>query len=853
VIMKNTALFCSFGLIALSICTTPASAQQAGKLDELVVTAQKRAENVQDIPQAVSAITGDELQSRGIVETSDLTGTLPNLQITSAYGKTQPNFSLRGISVANEFSAATASPVGVYVDEVYQSSRASHGQQLYDLERVEVLRGPQGTLYGRNTTGGAINFITRAPTLGDGEAYVTAGYGNYETYTLAGAGELTLVDDKLGVRVAGTLGRGDGFLFNPLQGRDFATTNFTAGRITVRYKPTDTVDITLKAYTGEDDPYANLAYGIGYLENRTNAAGFSQYGPQPSLGGRALQEDEILSDTGGKYFSDTQGLAFTVKAELSDRFTLTSITGFDVTNYEIDPFDCDGSPVDLCAIRYDTKSENFNQDFRLNYDGDGLHFIVGAYYGKEDVQTNNEPDFFGFLRPLLLGAGLPGNYSNISIPVGNSLSTIPAFVLDPSLTPADAGFCDPVVINPDGFFDARSLIAFQADVAATNTAGGTAIQAACAGAGAPPFGPILASQRFDIIRPSYAVYGEAGIDVTDRMSLTLGLRYTRDEVQYRNGSSVVFGLDGVTPIANLVPYSFPFNAGAGAVNQTEKTGRFSGRAIVDYKFTDDILGYASYSLGYRAGTYNALAYQDTSQVYFVEPEKINAYEIGLKSRLLDDRLQLNLAGFYYDYANQQIAQIIGVTSFLRNADGRLFGLEAELRAAVTDSFRIDASFGYLDSEYSGNSIDAADPRSLTISINGNSFANAPEETFALGFDWDIYSHGDSKLTMRADARYQGEYFFDSFGSYGQAPCDQPATGTNVLLASPEIACGNPGYWIFDARMTYDINESISVSAWGKNLADKFYYVYGLNLNAFYQDYFTRGTPRTYGVTATVRF
>ena len=158
---------------ALALLASPALAQDAAEEDvglgEIIVTAQKREQNLQDVPAAVSAFSADDLQARGVTQTSDLMGTLPNLQVTSAYSTTQPNFSLRGISVANEFSASTASPVGVYVDEVYQSFRASHGQQLYDLDRVEVLRGPQGTLYGRNTTGGAINFITRKPDL-DGAA-----------------------------------------------------------------------------------------------------------------------------------------------------------------------------------------------------------------------------------------------------------------------------------------------------------------------------------------------------------------------------------------------------------------------------------------------------------------------------------------------------------------------------------------------------------------------------------------------------------------------------------------------------------------------------------------------------------
>jgi iron complex outermembrane receptor protein len=199
-------------LLLSTAMAAPAFAQDAatevsGGLEEIVVTAQKRSQNLQDVPVAVSAFTGDDLAARGVSETSDLMGTMPNLQVTTPYGKTQPNFSLRGISVANEFTASTASPVGVYVDEVYQSFRASHGQQLYDLDRVEVLRGPQGTLYGRNTTGGAISFFTKRPDLDGMDGYLTLGYGNYDTKTAEAAFEATLVPDKLGIRFAATRSR----------------------------------------------------------------------------------------------------------------------------------------------------------------------------------------------------------------------------------------------------------------------------------------------------------------------------------------------------------------------------------------------------------------------------------------------------------------------------------------------------------------------------------------------------------------------------------------------------------------------------------------------------------------------
>jgi iron complex outermembrane recepter protein len=160
----------------------------------------------------------------------------------------------------------------------------------------------------------------------------------------------------------------------------------------------------------------------------------------------------------------------------------------------------------------------------LTYDSDRLKLIGGLYYGKDTIDTQNEPDFFGFLRPLLGSFGVPGGFNNIPIGVGNSLRTVPAFAVNSALTPTSPGFCAPIVINPGGFFDARSLAAFQYDVATTNTAGGTAAQAACQAAGAAPFGPILANQEFTISRPSKAIYGEAVYEISDAFSVTLGLR-----------------------------------------------------------------------------------------------------------------------------------------------------------------------------------------------------------------------------------------------------------------------------------------------------------------------------------------
>ena len=181
----------------LASTSTAALAQDASEAasdsDEIVVTAQRREQSLLDVPLAVSALGGDDLAQKGISNSAQLAAAVPNLQINSPFGNTQPNFSLRGIGVANEYNSNQASPVGVYIDDVYLAPRTSHGMGLFDLDRIEVLRGPQGTLFGRNTTGGAVNFITKKPSLSGSEGYVQLGYGNFNTFTGKAAVETALI------------------------------------------------------------------------------------------------------------------------------------------------------------------------------------------------------------------------------------------------------------------------------------------------------------------------------------------------------------------------------------------------------------------------------------------------------------------------------------------------------------------------------------------------------------------------------------------------------------------------------------------------------------------------------------
>ena len=832
--------------VALATLSSAALAQQ---LEEVVVTASKRVENLQDVPQAITAFSQERLREQGIVETSDLMGSVPNIQVTSAYGRTQPNFSIRGISVANEFSAATASPVGVYVDEVYQSFRASHGQQLYDLEGLEVLRGPQGTLYGRNTTGGAVNVNTVKPSLEEGfTGFLNARVGNFSTTDLSGAAEVTVIPDVLGFRLAGIASRADGYVDNTLAGTDHPETSSEAARLSMLWRPTDRTEVHAKVYWAENDPRQDIAFGAGYLAGGTNGAG-APLNPSPD-------NDEVQSDTAGTYFTSSQGLSLTLKQELTDTWSFTGIFGYDEGEYSLSPYECDGSALDVCAIRYFSESESFNIDLRLDYTSERLRFIGGVYTGEDEIFTANEPDFFGFLQPLLSGAGLPDEYFNPAIAVGNSLGTLPLFAVQPGLDPTDPANCAPVVVDPNGLFDARSLIAFNTDVALTNSAGGTAVQGACAAAGAPPFANIDVSQEFTLTRPSTAVYGEVVYDVTEDFSLTLGLRYTWDDVEYTDALSTINNLGGV-PVAALVPYVYDAAAvaagtpldvnGVQRLNADESTSELTGRIVAQYNLNDDTMVYGSYAAGYRAGTYNALAYQDVSQIYFVDPETVDAYEVGFKSRFLESRMQVNAAAFYYDYAGQQIAQIVGATSFLRSADGEVSGAELELSYQATDDLLLNASLGLLRTEYDDQVLSADG-----ANIGGNEFPNAPEVSGNFNAQWRAWYSGDAEFVVYGEAQYMGEYWFDPFNDYNQSPCDAPAPGQATLLASPEMACQNPAYWLFNARAAYQ-TDRFTVAAWARNIADEGYYTYGLNLNAFYQDYLVRGMPRTYGLEVRYNF
>ena len=352
-------------------------------LEEVIVTAQKRAQSLQEVPVSVSAISGDALSKLKMDSAVDVAAQVPNLQVSAPYGDVQPIFSIRGISMV-DYNTNQASPIGVYVDEVAIGASFMQGMQLFDLERVEVLRGPQGTLYGKNTTGGAINFISRAPSFVS-EADITTTMGNYGRQELKGAGELPLITDTLGMRVAFTTTKADGFHDNKLAGKgDLSATNNSALRVSTRYQQDD-FDATLRLFKAQSDANTLAVVPINTDPGNTNRLGYQR--PEQY---NAWQGEHNKAKP---FTVDSKGAALTLNMQLGD-YTLTSISAY-TEGDALNQADTDGSPVRLLEIDFSSQSEQLSQDFRLtsNFTG-SFNFIAGLYYSNDELDVQNDYDLY---------------------------------------------------------------------------------------------------------------------------------------------------------------------------------------------------------------------------------------------------------------------------------------------------------------------------------------------------------------------------------------------------------------------------------------------------------------------------
>ncbi|WP_176590612.1 TonB-dependent receptor [Sphingobium sp. EM0848] len=356
---------------------------------DIIVTAQRRAENINSIPQAISAVGGEELQNRQITALDEVRALVPDLKAASSYGTTLASaFTIRGIGPANQYNLNVQQPVGTYMDEIYQTYLPAPGVQMFDLARVEVLKGPQGTLYGRNTTGGAVSFISNDPKLAKGEmnGYVRLGYGSFNRFLTEAASDITFIDDVLGLRLAVFRESQHGFIRNVGTSgpRYYGDSTSTQGRATLLFRPDDTTDIELKFYANDFDGTISSGFSDGILPGHTNFGGYSR-------SGLSNREAELSYNRDPEASSWQSGL--TINKTLGD-VKMTSITSYQKSK-SILRNDCDGSPSDLCIANFASRGDQFSQDVRGQLKNDLLTLTAGAFYAKDSFDLTSNVGFAG--------------------------------------------------------------------------------------------------------------------------------------------------------------------------------------------------------------------------------------------------------------------------------------------------------------------------------------------------------------------------------------------------------------------------------------------------------------------------
>ena len=383
-------------LCAVIVFPISAAAQSSGGqvIEEIVVTAQKREQYASDVGIAVTAFSGEDARRLGLLEPVDVAAQTPNLNINNTFSNGIPNVSIRGIGL-NDYAVNNNPPAGIYIDEIYLVSPAMLSFQLFDLESIEVLRGPQGTLYGKNTTAGTVKFVSRKPTE-ETAGYLAMDYGRYDRLFLEGAigGALT---PELGVRVAAQIvQQGEGIQFNRTTENDVGEVDRYAWRAILDWRPADDVEIRINLHSGKDRSDPPLLNVNNILDPSDDAFFEEEFS---SAGAGPLRQDV-----------ESQGAALTIDWAVTDEWSFTSVTGYeDFSRFYQE--DRDGSALVHLDGFYDNEIEQFSQELRATYIGDPWVLILGGFIGSDEVDTRDQFDARDLL-PLfgLAGSTAVGNY-----------------------------------------------------------------------------------------------------------------------------------------------------------------------------------------------------------------------------------------------------------------------------------------------------------------------------------------------------------------------------------------------------------------------------------------------------------
>ena len=735
-ICKCLAIGCLFPIVV-----GIAVAQAESTLEEVVVTAQKRAENLQDIPVAVSALGEAALENSGFDGINDLSYMVPSLQ----FGNFGPVtfVAIRGIGVEN--TTAGGDPgVAMHLDGVYVGRPVGALFTAFDTERVEVLRGPQGTLYGRNATGGSVNLITRKPSQ-EVEGEVEATLGDYNLRRVRGAVSLPL-SDNVAARVVAFSEDRDGFTENSVSGGTEANDSDSyGGRGHLSIDFSDSSSMLLSAsYVNSSgvgnqpevrEPYPDMLGG-------PNVVGEVDFIVNGNKLVNNLKPFEEAKDTRESQDNEFLMVSATLDWDF-ENFAVKSITAYGES--EFDSYqDTDSSAKALGVLELDESAEQLSQEIQILSTGDSaLQWIAGLYYFNEEATR---------------------------------FST---------------------------FFESR----FAVFATRNNTEAGVKLGG-------------------DVEATSWAVFGQGTYDISDALSVTVGLRYTDDDKEGTN-QNILF-----TPLF---------------VDKVELDSQeWTGKLVLDWDFSESSMLYASYARGYKSGGINQVAIVQQGRQAIYDPEFVDTIEVGLKSRLAENRVQLNVSAYHNDYTDLQFQIFRSRGPAAGNAgEASVLGLEVELEALLGDNLSIDGSIGYMDTEYEELVFDT-NGDGTDEDYSGNELTRAPELTWSVGITGTWNLANGSELRGRLEGSYTDEVW------YAFANRTDPAKGGNDLADE---------YTNINARLFWTSpSGTLTAQLYVTNLTDEEQESNILRGIGFMdcgmcggQEFITYNPPRQYGASVAYRF
>lgn len=756
-------------LAMTAVAGTPALAQagdeggqasEASSSGEIIVTATRRAESSQKV--SISMTVLDPAALANVSSPSDLAKLAPNIQLEQTSGVSFQRIGIRGVAQSDFNANATTSNM-VYLDEVPMNAAIAQGVPSWDLERVEVLRGPQGTLFGRNATGGAIRYIAAMPSKDfRGDVAATIGRFNKREVRAAIGGPIT---EGVGLRLSFLSNQTDGWAFNRIRNAREGKDHYWGARAVLVLEPTSALKIALRAqyFKGGSDPImvkstpGLASLDTGFMPAADMAALQASYG----FTGAAAASNfyTIENDMPGLEEVEHIPVSLNIDADLG-AVTLTSSTGFLNVKQRF-ALDDDGTSVPLLG-EYDKHSDRqWTQEVRLSSNGDGpLQWIVGGFYMHEKIKTDL---YFDATEYFI-------NYFGFEVP--NGLYT-------------------------------RGVL---------NTT------------------------------ESYAAFGNATYQFNDKLKLTAGLRYTKEnkDVTYRFRSRHIFATNVPRTIYEV--YDFfkavdsgdlgPIITGPNApVSGSQGWDNVSFKLALDYQVDNNTLVYGSVSRGFKGGSFSpavnfaADVLNPDGSVISVKPETVTSYEVGVKSQVIPRVLRVNASVFYYDYRNYQTNQFIAAIAGQKLTSlpkARIMGAEVEMRAEPVPGLVIQLAGGLTDSKI----VDALDP-----ALIGNKLPLAEDFNANGSISYRIETPLGS-FTPEFSFKHRGKYFTNKDN-------DKPLGRYTTLDAALRYESGSKGvYGALWIRNLTDVRKPIAV--------DDVYEFFGA-------DFAYISPPKTYGVTVGTRF